>query len=70
MVKKPQMKPKKEKDPTNKPILIPPRLSKYKKHTIITIIIVLLILTIVIGAWGLLKAKLLVDEDIIVKTNL
>ena len=45
-------------------------LSKYKKRILTTIIIVLLLGTLAIGTWGLLKAKLLVDEDIIIKMNL
>jgi len=64
------MKSKKEKEQITNPSSDTPKLSKYRKQIIITIIIVLLILTIIIGAWGLLKAKLLVDEDIIVNTNI
>ena len=52
------------------PPVTPPHLAKYKKRILNTIIAILLILTVIIVSWVLLKAKLLVDEDIIVKTNI
>ncbi len=46
-----------------------PTISKYKKRIFITIMLILIIGTLLTLGWILLKAKLLVDEDIIVKTD-